>query len=152
MFLNGILVNLWTLTLSQKNLWFDKYGWQNVFPVMEEFWPFLKKVHHPWHDISNGYLSSVKMKCKDDHIGIVHHMIKSLHLHILPSTVRFEPNCRMDFINRKKNILGKTLDKSCCHFPFWIIYFKLTIIVNSKQIIQKGMMEHNILKSLQPLF
>jgi hypothetical protein len=32
------------------------------------------------------------------------------------------------------------------------ICFELTIIINSKQIIQKGMMEHNILKSCQPLY
>ena len=80
----------------------------------------------------------------------------SLHLHRLPGTVRFETNCRMrsifmDSINRKRR---KTYPRKNNHqiFPFWIICFELTIIGNSKQIIKKEKMEHNILKSLQPLF
>ena len=66
------------------------------------------------------------------------------------------PNCRMrsifmDSINRKRR---KTYPRKNTQqiFPFWIICFELTIIGNSKQITKKEKMEHNILKSLQPLF
>ena len=75
---------------------------------------------------------------------------------VLPGTIRFEPNCRMqsifmDSMNRKRR---KTYPKKNNQqiFPFWIICFELTIVGNSKQIIKKEKMEHNILKSLQPLF
>ena len=57
----------------------------------------------------------------------------------------------MDSINRKRR---KTYPRKNNHqiFLFWIICFELTIIGNSKQITKKEKMEHNILKSLQPLF
>ena len=57
----------------------------------------------------------------------------------------------MDIINKKRR---ETHPKENTHqiFPFWIICFELTIIGNSKQITKKEKMEHDILKSLQPLF
>ena len=80
----------------------------------------------------------------------------SLHLHKLPGTVRFETNCRMrsifmDSINRKRR---KTYPRKNNQqiFPFWIVCFELTIVGNTKHNIKKEKVEHNILKSLQPLF
>ena len=81
----------------------------------------------------------------------------SLNLHSLPGTIWFEPNCRMrsifmDSINRRrrKTNLRKNIQQILCAvFPFWIIWFELTTIVNSKKIIQKRKMEHKILKSPQ---
>ena len=57
----------------------------------------------------------------------------------------------MDSINRKRR---KTYPRKNTQqiFPFWIICFELTIIGNSKQFTIKEKMEHNILKSLPPLF
>ena len=74
----------------------------------------------------------------------------SLHLHRLPGTIEFEPNCRMrsifmDSINRKRRKTNPRKNTQQM-FPFWIICFELTIIVNSKMSIEKGMMEHNNLE------